>query len=271
MSSIYSIICLLFPAGLFTGFIWLGYPVVLALLPILIFQASQLKKNVPRLPGAAGLNFGRCEGIQGEMNAAKPIRLVVLGESTVAGVGVDNYHAALAEQTAAALARRLVSPVEWLALGRNGASAATARQRLVRQIPVGSTFDVVCLAFGVNDIIELHSISRWLTDMRLLIAEIRARVGDDVPIVLASVPPMGRFPGIPQPLRQVLGWRASSFDYALRLVARRLLRVVYSPSILSRSTTDFFGVDQIHPSAAGYTAWGAHLAQSIQLILNDAI
>ena len=55
----------------------------LILAPVLIYQGKQVSKDTPRLPEAPGLR----KGIHG--NGEKQIRLLILGDSAAAGVGVD--------------------------------------------------------------------------------------------------------------------------------------------------------------------------------------
>ena len=72
---------------------------------------------------------------------------------------------------------------------------------------------MIVLALGVNDVLRFNAPGRWTRDLTQLIADLRERVGT-APVVLASVPPMGRFPAFPQPLRAVFGWRATALDRA---------------------------------------------------------
>ena len=60
--------------------------------------------------------------------------------------------------------------------------------------------DVVFLAFGVNDVLELTTTRRWTHGLIQLISQVRSRIGF-VPIIISAVPPMGHFLAFPQPLR----------------------------------------------------------------------
>src|SRR5215213_1408517 len=90
------------------------------LLPVLFVQGRGVRRRTPRLPDAAGATEGVVPG-RGE-----PLRLVVLGESTVAGIGAAAHERALTGCVAAALARATGRPVRWRAAGRSGASAREA-------------------------------------------------------------------------------------------------------------------------------------------------
>jgi lysophospholipase L1-like esterase len=229
------------------------------LLPFLWLQGRTVRRRTPRLPGAAGPAAGSIR------STGAPLTVLVVGESTVAGVGAPDHDQALTGQVAAALARRTQRAVNWLAFGQIGATAQLARTQLVPQIRTAPV-DMIVLALGVNDVLQLHTPRRWVRDLRLLIADLRARVGP-APIVLASVPPMGRFPALPQPLRGVLGLRASALDRAARRFATTLPRVVHSPAHV-QAVEGMFCADRFHPSIQGYSVWGSQLAESIAPLLD---
>ena len=229
------------------------------LLPILWLQGRYVRKHTPRLPEAAGPCIGTVGG------AGVPLRLLVIGESTVAGVGAPDHAHALTGQIAAAIARLTDRTVQWRAVGWIGATAHVARTRLVPEIPQAPV-DIIVLALGVNDVLGFHGPARWTHDLTELIADLRRRVGA-APVVLASVPPMGQFPAFPQPLRGLLGLRAAALDRAARRCVPNLVGVVHSPMRLDVGTS-LFGPDRFHPSVSGYRQWGSQIAESVLSLLN---
>lgn len=223
----------------------------LLLLPILFLQGLWSRRHIPRLPEASGPTTGRASG-QG-----RPIALIVLGESTAAGVGAATHETALTGQTAQALAQQTGRPVHWRAIGRNGATAQMVYQAVASQL-AGRRADVALIALGVNDTIRMHSPARWTSDLRRVIEAVRHQVGP-IPIVLAGIPPLERFPALPQPLRAVLGLRARALDLAAAALANTLSQVSHWPTQV-RDTNDF-APDGFHPGPVGYAAWGDELAQ----------
>jgi lysophospholipase L1-like esterase len=226
--------------------------------PWLWLQGRSVRARTPRLPEATGPTMGIV------LAAGSSLALLVVGESTVAGVGAPEHNQALTGQTAHALTERLRRTICWRAVGRSGATARSARQQLVPTIPPTSV-DAIVLAFGVNDVLQFHSPRRWTRDLAGLIADLRARVGP-APVVLAAVPDMGQFPALPQPLRGLLGRRAMMLDRAARQLAPRLERVVYAPMPLPL-TPAMFCADGFHPSPAGYQLWGSGLAEHLDRLL----
>ena len=228
----------------------------LALAPVLVVQGRRVRRTTPRLPEAAGPREGVAPG------AGPPLRLLVLGESTAAGVGAGDHSEAVAGQAARSLAAHAGRAVHWRVLGRNGATAATTRTELLA--PAGGVAaDVAVIALGVNDTLRLHGPGRWAADLRALIAAVRERCGA-VPVVLSAVPPMERFPALPRPLRDVLGVRARLLDRTAARLAREMEAVshVPMPPMEGDSASPFFCEDGFHPSVHGYRLWGAALGRA---------
>jgi lysophospholipase L1-like esterase len=228
---------------------------VALLAPVLMRQGKRVRRTTPRLPEAAGPRTGEIAG------RGAPIRLLVLGESTAAGVGAADHGEALGGQAAASLAAKTGRPVHWRVLGRTGATAASVRTEVLGPAE-GVAADVVVVALGVNDTLRLRTPGTWTGDLRRLIGEVRARCGA-VPVILASVPPMGAFPGLPQPLRGVLGLRATVLDRAAARMAGEMEAVRHVRVPLPTGPVDaVFCGDRFHPSPLGYAQWGAALGQA---------
>lgn len=228
---------------------------VALLAPVLVRQGRRVRRTTPRLPEAAGPRTGDIPG------RGAPVRLLVLGESTAAGVGAADHGEGLGGQVAGRLAAETGRPVHWRVLGRTGATADSVRQELLGPAE-GVAADVAVVALGVNDTLRLRAPGAWTRDLRLLIGQVRARCGA-VPVILAGVPPMGVFPALPRPLRGVLGLRATVLDRAAgRLAAEmegvRHVRVPVPPGAVD----GFFASDRFHPSPHGYAQWGAVLGRA---------
>jgi lysophospholipase L1-like esterase len=223
----------------------------LVLGPLLAAQGRAVRRNTPQLAGAAGPTAGLVGG------PAPALRLLVLGESTAAGVGAATHAEGLSGQLAAALAAQLGRAVAWHAAGQIGATASAVRRQLVPAL-APEPVDATLLALGVNDSLRLRNPRRWASDLTALIAALRARVGP-APVFLAAVPPMGRFPALPQPLRAALGLRARLLDATAAALAPRLEAVTHLPLTLP-VTREQFCADGFHPGPAGYQQWAELLA-----------
>jgi hypothetical protein len=173
---------------------WLG---LVLLAPIALPLAVRTRRNTLRLPPAAGL----LSGVAGAGLPGEPLRLLVLGESTVVGVGVEELDSALVGQLAAALAARCGRPVAWRACGENGITAAQAHERLLPQV-LDQPFDLALLVFGVNDATHLTSLSRWDAALSRMAKALAARGAQ---VAFSGVPPLQHFSALPWLLRRLLG------------------------------------------------------------------
>lgn len=236
--------------------LWLDlqcHAVTLPTLPILFVQGRQARRRTPRLSEAGEPFCGRIAG------RLPTIRLIMLGESPVAGVGVAHHAEGLSGQTAQALHDRTQRAVAWEAIGKNGMTARGCQRQLMPCL-VGKQADILVMALGVNDVTGLHSPSRWQTDLRQLIMAARELLGD-IPLIVAGVPPLGRFPAIPQPTRSILGMRANALDGAARLLAQQMANVTHCPTPPPPAT--MFARDGYHPGPLGCTHWGRVLAETM--------
>ena len=224
-----------------------------ALMPVAVPQALHTKRTALRLPEAAGPQHGIFDG-EGE-----PWRLVVIGESTVAGVGVAQQAEGLAAGVAKAFAGQTGRPAHGRAHGRNGARIRDVRRDLLPDNLQQA--DMVLIGIGVNDTTGFSSQRHWREQLRHLVADIRRQT--QAPIGFLALPPMHHFTALPQPLRSVIGHRAGLMDHNLRRALAGLpgCRVLdYASDMHPR----YLAADGYHPSADGYAAIGEAVAFHLQ-------
>jgi lysophospholipase L1-like esterase len=221
------------------------------LMPLLAVQGRGVRRRTPRLPVAAG----KVSGIAG--GAAPQLRVVVLGESTVAGVGAPTHDDGLTGHFAVALARSTDRAVAWHAVGKVGVTARQAAA-LVPQIPDAPT-DLILIVLGINDVLAFTPPARWAEHLLNLIGATRDHLDQPVPVLIAGVPPAGQLPALPQPLRGVLGRHARALDAASHQLAQRVPAVQH---VLTEARVSEHDVcrDRFHPSPTGYAAWAQQLA-----------
>ena len=234
---------------------WLGLAV---LSPIALPLALHTRRNALRLAPAAG----EPRGVAGESLSGQPLRLLVLGESPVVGVGVDQLQLALAAQLAEALTAHLKRPVVWLACGENGITATQAKDRLMPHV-LEQPFDLVVLVFGVNDTTHLTSLARW---QAALVAMAQAFKAKGARVVFSAVPPLQHFAALPWLLRQLLGMRAALLDRRLRQLVQQVGAERHAVTL--EFSADYLARDGYHPSALGYRVWAEGLALSLMPLVS---
>lgn len=219
-------------------------------LPLLLPQGLWVKRTARRLPPATGPSHGVA-------GAGQPRRLLLMGDSIIAGVGVERLADALPGQFARALANQHGCQVQWQALGDNGANCGD----LLKQLPALQSLqpaDWILVSVGVNNVTQLTSARRWQVQLRQLLSAL-AEHSPQAEVLLAGVPPMQRFPGLPTPLRQVFGWRATRLDQIGQIQAATLPRVRHLATPLPEDPSAFAS-DGYHPNAAACRVWAETLA-----------
>lgn len=226
--------------------------------PIAYAQGRRVRQNTPRLPEAPGARHGRTPG------RGPALRLVALGESPVAGVGLEHLAHSLTPRLAARLADP-DRPVDWQILARTGATAQSLRERLLPELPVQPAHLVV-VAVGVNDCLAMRSPRRWQDDLERLFDAISDRC-DRPPILLSGIPPMARFPALPQPLAGILGLRARLLDAVSRRIADERDDVHFASMRWTGRADGLFARDGFHPSAEAHGRWARELSVPARSLL----
>ena len=224
-----------------------GVGLVLPIAPFLLLQGRITRWKVGLLPEAE-----RPAGVAGEGEAAA--NLLVLGESTVAGLGAKTHELALGGQFAARLSEKIGRPVRWKVVGKNGVTARRTIDELWPLVP-DERFDYVLLGIGGNDVMKLSSPKKWRHDMLELISIVR-EANPDAVILISNCPMIGYSPVLPQPIKGIL-WELSKMHNAnIKEFTAGMDRVFYYPQPVEVKW-DGFWADGIHPSEQGYKDWSA--------------
>ena len=230
----------------------------IALAPVLLWQGARVRRQALRLPEAAGARTGMAGA--GELR----LRLLIVGDSSGAGVGAATQDEALAGHLSQALAERLHGRVHWQLLATTGHTTADALAEL--GTATLEPADLMVTALGVNDAVSQVSPRRWAAQQRELHQLAASRLG--VRYTLHSaVPPMHAFTLLPQPLRWLLGAHAMRLNLAL---ARSLLNDAQRgaqglpPHLHGSAAAALMACDGFHPNPAGYKLWADSLAERLQ-------
>src|ERR1700749_3539137 len=123
-------------------------------LPLLIAQGKRVRATALKLPEAAGERHG----VVGEGRVA--LRVLIVGDSSAAGVGVGTQDEGFAGQLAQSLAQRTGASVGWQLVAPSGHTAGDAARALAGATL--QTADLLVTALGVNDVLDQTSPARFL-------------------------------------------------------------------------------------------------------------
>jgi hypothetical protein len=171
------------------------------MVPFLLPQALYVRKTAPRFAPAGG-------PATGSAGSGNQIHLLAIGDSIIAGVGATELSKALVGRTAAAIAASLNCCVSWRAHGVSGYNSTKILNRLVPELPDVAA-DYIIVSVGVNDITGLTTLRKWRQNLSLLLDKLQAHSPNAV-VAVAGMPPMHRFPLLPQPLWATFGMRSGS-------------------------------------------------------------
>jgi len=234
----------------------------LALSPLLVAQALRTRARVPRLPEPAGPRAG----VVGTGPAL--LRLLLIGDSSAAGVGVATQKQALSGQLVRELARRCAARVHWQLRAESGATTAQVLQLIERH--ACEPADLAIVVSGVNDVVDQVPSRRAVQSRELLANTLRNRHGVRH-VVFCPLPPIHQFPALPQPLRYAMGADARRHNVALREWAheraQRVGDVSYAAMDDLQLNRGVMASDGFHPGERAYrqvaAALAAHVAEHV--------
>ena len=225
----------------------------LVLAPVLVAQAVGTRRRAPLLPEAAGAREGHV-GDQGDA-----LRVLIAGDSSAAGVGVDAQDRALAGYLSRALHRRAQRPVHWTLRAKSGLTTRQVHELLRSESAPPA--DLAVVVTGVNDVIDLVPPKRAMAHRAALADWLLAERGV-AHVLFTPLPPVHRFPLLPQPLRGVMGRDALAHNDALRrwAMSRRDVSCVAMDIALE---PEWMASDGFHPGEPVYRACGEAIAAHI--------
>jgi len=192
----------------------------------------------------------------------RPVRVVWLGDSLAAGLGVD----AVDETPARVVATMLDRAVELRVLAVPGATSGEVLSAQLPFLPDGA--DVVILCVGANDVARLRSRRSYRRNLRAILAATAP-----TPTLVLSLPAMAMADRIPEPLRSLTGARARWFEMA-RIRALKphphavSIDIASRPAHISRRDgRTMLSADRFHPGAAVYRIWAERIAEACHRVL----
>ena len=229
----------------------LGGAILLPFFPFLYLQGQYIRRKIGRIPDASGETVGKF------VSSEPSVKLLVLGESTAAGMGARTHETALAGQFSRFLGEKINKSVEWHVVGRSGITIKETIDELVPQIP-NEKFDYILLALCGNEVLKLRSPISFRRDMTKLLNILREK-NADATFFITNAPAVRLSPVLPNPVKFILGQLSALHDANAREFTAEMPKVFYfhQPTEVPQD----FWADGIHPSEKGYTAWSKRMVE----------
>lgn len=215
-------------------------------------------------PGLAHDDTGRYGAGAGE-----PLSLLMLGDSTAAGVGAQGPSTTVGATIATGIAALTGRPVDLVNASRSGATSLA----LPAQVEIGLEAlpqpDVAIIMVGANDVKDRLDQADSVRHLSTAVQALRAL---SVEVVVGTCPDLGTIRPVPQPLR----WLAQR--WSRDLAAAQTVAVVEAGGrtvslgnligpAFHAMPTELFSNDRFHPSSAGYARAAAALLPSVSTAL----
>ena len=200
------------------------------------------------------------DGPVGPSDGEPRLRMVWLGDSTVAGKGSSDAADTLPHLVAADLG----PPVQLTVLGRTGATLGDVVRRQAPRVPALNP-DAVFVSVGTNDATHLHTRRRFARRYRQLLQALPT----GVPVVLVGVPDMGAAPPWAKPLRRFSEWRGRVLDAEIRRAAAEgdatYVSIAGRTGPTFRRRPDRVVADDLfHPNDVGYRLWAEAILDALK-------
>jgi lysophospholipase L1-like esterase len=200
----------------------------------------------------------------------EPLTLVVLGDSSVAGVGADAAEDTLAYGVAKALSDQYL--VSLHALGVSGSRLADVVGKQLPQVD-GLEPDIVLVCVGTNDVTHGTRLREARRQLRMLVDGL-AEVAPDAKVIVSGLPPAETATAFHRPLRDLIGLRALLFTRLYRAELAPHGISVFDIAKLTKSAfhgkREMFSADRFHPSSAGYAFLGTIYGRAVREALEAA-
>ncbi len=242
---------------------------VIPLAPILYVQGKMIRKKVPVLPEAE-IPIGSIS-----LNHGQVIRLITLGESTIAGVGVEKHKDGFTGTLAQELSSIYNRNVNWNVWAKSGYTAKDVNQEFVPQLARIPSVDIIVIGLGGNDAFTLNRPWKWKSQILRLIQNIR-KIHKDTPIVFINMPPIKLFPAFTKLIQFFIGnlveLHGKTLHYAIRDACFQNVHYYHQVITFQHwsqqwdlvEDPDLFFSDGVHPSQLTYQLWAKDIAAFIR-------
>lgn len=242
------------------------------LAPIYLYQAHQIKRTAISLPEPDGERIGTTT----VQPTGQPLRLMIIGDSAGAGVGVmhqsESALGRIIHHLSAHIADLPFGAIEWQLHATTGHTSLDILKNL--QNISDTAIDYVIISVGVNDVVKKTSEAAWRQAITSMVQMIDAKFGARQ-VYFLSLPPMQLMPSLPYPLNRFLGYQAHRLDRLLQRTCQALPKATYLVDEFDKAALDarqMFAQDGFHPSAITYDVWSQTIAQAIyQDLMRDHI
>ncbi|MFY9243587.1 MAG: SGNH/GDSL hydrolase family protein [Polaribacter sp.] len=244
---------------------YLGCIISFPLLPIMYFQGKKIRQNVPKLPEA------REPTGYLKTTSEKTLKILAIGESTIAGVGVDFHENGFIGSLAKEISVEKNISILWRVYAKSGYTAKLVRKKIIPEIE-DSNADIIVIGLGGNDAFKLNSPDLWMLQINQLIKSLKRKF-PKTPIYFTNMPPIKEFPAFTKTIKFVIGNLVEILGERLKRKTENKENVYFNDETITLENwqerynlgddISIFFSDGVHPSKLTYQIWGKDMAKFI--------
>lgn len=216
------------------------------LAPAALLQGTMVRRRTVRITPPPGKTIGHVGP-----DSQPRFRILVIGDSSAAGLGADHMDETLAPELARRLARHFDASALWRTAGANSATTEELRDYVVPNIDSEPYTHIVILA-GTNDMKNFLPRRRFDDGFGGLLFALHAK-WPAATLIWSPILDMRTVPALPRFLGWILELRASMLNELGEQLCRE--RFVIAAPKLEAHDPEGFAADGFHASAKGYGYW----------------
>jgi len=229
----------------------------LLLSPILYLQSIRVRKKVPVLPEAANPSGY----ISNDYN--NDFSLLVLGESTMAGVGIKDHKDGFGYTLADKISNYKKENVHWEVKAKSGYTAKQLHDELIPSTQMKDP-DLIVIGTGANDAFSLNPPTKFARDISKCLTDLKS-LFPNTNILFINMPPIPYFPALTKLMQFCLGqWVRLNGEKLIELsdnnsnvyyIQEEITPSEWFDKYENYSTIDDMFSDGVHPSKKTYQLW----------------
>lgn len=231
-------------------------------IPVYIWQGLSVRRKSLRLepPGHNGWVKTKAKPSTGK--TPPPIRILLIGDSSAAGVGVPDIDLSLGGQLPKILTELTGRPVSLRIAGNNSATANQLRDYVVPHLE-HEPYDYICLNIGTNDAKNYHRGKTFCKNFGTLLYALKSKF-PSATIIWSGIIDMSDIPALPTPLNKILAMRARILNNNGKILCAE--RGALAPEPDWQIIPENFAIDGFHASPKGYREWAEKLGKFIEML-----
>ena len=218
--------------------------------PVLLIQGLWIKHKTPRLPEPKIKK-------QGQVGSGSALKLLLVGDSSAAGVGAATPQDSLLGQLISLLSKSY--QLNYRMMAETGKTTAETIED-IKAAPE-QKFDVIITALGVNDVTSQVPIKAWRSQQFKLIQLLQQKFSPRL-IIMSGLPPVRDFPALPWPLNFYLGLYADQLNEILQQLTAAESQLAFH-SLRDYPVEAQAATDGFHPGPKVYQLWAKYLVDII--------